>query len=115
LHNSNQLHTVQLDLSGNSKNPNLIFCGIFSLDEIKACNTLRDDRSWVFYLKKLPVRNPDDDYRICRELKDANSGVPLSEQCFSEPPNFGEEITKRAIKVGVQVLTVNTKSNFLSN
>jgi len=89
-------------------NPNRVFCGIFGLDEIKACNTVRDDRSWMFYLKKLPERKkiPDDDYRIYKELYDANTGISVNEHCFSEPPYTGEEITRRAIKVGLQVLTI---------
>jgi len=106
LHNSNQVPKIQTDLFGNRKNPNKIFCGIFSLDEIKACNTIKNDNFWVLYLKKLPERKkiPDDDYRVYRQLRDANSGI--SEQCFSEPPITGEEITQRAIKVGLQIMTI---------
>jgi len=107
LHNSNQVPKIQTDLFGNRKNPNKIFCGIFSLDEIKECNTVKNDNFWVLYLKKLPERKkiPDDDYRVYRALRDANSGI--SEQRFSEPPRTGEEITGRAIKVGLHFLTMN--------
>ena len=111
LHNSNRVPTIQTDLEGNRLYPNRVFCGIFSLDEIKACNTLRDDRSWVFYLKKLPERKkiPDDDYRTYKELRDANTGISVNEHCFSASPLTDKEKQLRIVKVGLQVLTVNTK------
>ena len=111
LHNSNRVPTIQTDLEGNRLYPNRVFCGIFSLDEIKVCNTLRDDRSWVFYLKKLPERKkiPDDDYRTYKELRDANTGISVNEHCFSASPLTDKEKQLRIIKVGSQVLTMNTK------
>ena len=111
LRNSNRVSRIQLDLFGNRINPNRIFCGIFSLDEIKASNEIKDDELWVFYLKKLPERKkiPDDDYRIYKQLRNANIGISVNEQCFSAPPLTGKEKQLRMVKVGLQNLTLNTK------
>jgi len=108
LRNSNRVPRIQTDLEGNRKNPNRVFCGIFSLDEIKACNTVKDD-SWVLYLKKLPERKkiPDDDYRIYKELCDANTGISVNEQCFFASPLTDKEKQLRMVKVGLQKLTLN--------
>ncbi len=64
----------------------------------------------MVYLKKLPERKkiPDDDYRIYKELYDANTGISGNERCFSAPPLTGKEKQLRMVKVGLQNLTLNT-------
>ena len=69
---------IQTTLEGEKIKPTCVLVGIFSMDEIKSVNKIRNSRAWSFRIKKLPDKKPDltdDELRVGRELFDVNSGT----------------------------------------
>jgi len=89
----------QTTLEGEKIKHTCVLVGIFSMDEIKQVNHVRNPKAWSFRIKKLPDRRQDftdDERRIARELFVANSGVPLASIVFSRSPVSEQEKMRRA-------------------
>ena len=100
LRNSKRL-IIQTTLEGEKIKPTVV--GIFSMDEIKSVNKIRDSRAWSFRIKKLPDKKPnfsDDELHVACELYDANRGISLGSSVFSRSPPCEQEKTRRPILMG---------------
>ena len=100
LRNSKRL-IIQTTLEGEKIKPTVV--GIFSMDEIKSVNKIRDSRAWSFRIKKLPDKQrdlTDDELRVGRELFDANRGISLGSDVFSRSPPCEQEKTERPTLLG---------------
>ncbi len=93
---------IQTTLEGKKIKTTCVFIGIFSMDEIKKVNHVRNPKAWSFRIKKLPDRKPDfaeDSQRVARELFDANNGV-LGSDIFSRSPQSEQEKMWRPTLIG---------------
>ena len=80
---------IQTTLEGEKIKPTCVLVGIFSMDEIKSVNKIRNPSAWSFRIKKLPDKQrnlSDDQLHVGRELYDANSGISLGSSVFSRSP-----------------------------
>ena len=102
--------TIQTTLEGEKIKLTCVLVGIFSMDEIKKVNQVRNSKAWSFRIKKLPDKKPDlsdDEQRIGRELYYANSGISLGSDVFSRPPSCGQEKTERPALLGTNFVSFN--------
>ncbi len=80
------------------------------MDEIKKVNQVSNSKAWSFRIKKLPDKKPDlsdDDQRIRRELRYANSGISLGSDVFSRSPPCEQEKTERPVLLGSNFVSFN--------
>jgi len=101
---------IQTTLEGKKIKPTCVLVGIFSMDEIKKVNLVSNSKAWSFRIKKLPDKKPDlsdDEQRIGRELRYANSGISLGSDVFSRPPLCGQEKTERPTLLGSNFVSFN--------
>jgi len=104
---------IQTTIEGEKIKPTCVLVGIFSMDEIKSVNKIRDSRAWSFRIKKLPDKKPDltdDELRVGRELFDANSGTSLGSDVFSRSPPREQEKTERPFRIGVNWFDLPSKN-----
>jgi len=95
--------TIQTTLEGEKIKPTCVLVGIFSMDEIKSVNKIRNSRAWSFRLRKLPNKHPDltdDQLHVARRLYDANRGISLGSIVFSRSPSCEQEKTRRPTLLG---------------
>ena len=101
---------IQTTLEGEKIKPTCVLVGIFSMDEIKSVNKIRDSRAWSFRLRKLPKKHPDltdDQLHVGRELCDANRGISLGSVVFSRSPSCEQEKTERLTLLGCNFAAFN--------
>jgi len=94
---------IQTTLEGEKIKPTCVLVVIFSMDEIKSVNKIRNSRAWSFRLRKLPDKQrdlTDDELHVARELYDANRGISLGSSVFSRSPPCEQEKTRRPILMG---------------
>jgi len=108
--------TIQTTLEGEKIKPTCVLVGIFSMDEIKSVNKIRNSRAWSFRLRKLPDKHPDltdDQLHVARKLYDANRGISLGSIVFSRSPSCEQEKTRRPILMGSNFMLFD--QNFYTN
>ncbi len=106
---------IQTTLEGEKIKPTCVLVGIFSMDEIKSVNKIRNSKAWSFRIKKLPDKKPDltdDELRVGRELFDANRGISLGSIVFSSPL-CEEEKMRRPTLLGSNFMLFD--QNFYTN
>jgi len=90
---------IQTTLEGEKIKPSCVLVGIFSMDEIKQVNHVRNPKAWSFRIKKLPDKRQDftdDAQRVGDELFDSNRGSSLASVIFSCSPVSEQEKMRRA-------------------
>ena len=104
---------IQTTLDGEKIKPKCVLVGVFSMDEIRTVNKIRNPKAWSFRLKKLPDIKPDltdDQQHVVRELFNANSGISLGSVIFSRSPENEQEKMRRPIKIGVNWFDLPSKN-----
>ena len=94
---------IQTTLEGEKIKPTCVLVGMFSMDEIKSVNKIRNPSAWSFRIKKLPDKQrnlSDDQLHVGRELFDANRGTSLGSIVFSRSPSCEQEKTRRPTLLG---------------
>ena len=101
---------IQTTLDGEKIKPTCVLVGIFSMDEIKSVNKIRNSRAWSFRLRKLPDKQrdlTDDQLHVGRELYDANRGISLGSIVFSRSPSCEQEKTERPTLLGSNFMLID--------
>jgi len=109
LHNSKK-PVIQTTLDGKKIKPTCVLVGIFSMDEIKTVNKIRNSKAWSFRIRKIPKKHPDltdDSLHVGRELYDANRGISLGSNVFSRSPPCEQEKTGRPTLIGSNFASFN--------
>ncbi len=98
---------IQTTLEGEKIKPTCVLVGIFSMDEIKSVNKIRNPSAWSFRIKKLPDKQrnlSDDQLHVGRELFDANRGTSLGSIVFSRSPSCELEKMRRPTLIGLNFM-----------
>jgi len=104
---------IQTNLDGKKIKPTCVLVGIFSMDDIKKVNQVRNSKTWSFRIKKLPDKKPDlsdDLLHVACELYDANRGISLGSIVFSRSPKSEQEKTRRPTRIGVNWFDLPSKN-----
>ncbi len=107
---------IQTTLEGEKIKETCVLVGIFSMDEIKSVNKIRNSRAWSFRLRKLPDKQrdlTDDQLHVGRELYDSNRGISLGSIVFSRSPESEQEKMRRPTLIGSNFMLFD--QNFYTN